>query len=95
MNWKHLVVVKHSNQHEAGENDNAVKDMLSLLWFIALLFSGLSLTNLSGFAERINRMVTAFLDVADQLEVLSLIVEPVLENKDENVSADTIWSWEI
>ncbi|KAK8880738.1 hypothetical protein M9Y10_003425 [Tritrichomonas musculus] len=91
LNCKHPVVVKLANQLETDENDKAVKDMLSLLWDTALLSSGFNLANPAGFAGRINRMVAAALDVADQLEELPPIVEPSTEAKegDASASADT------
>ena len=88
INCKHPVIIKLAEQLENNQDDKSVKDMLSMLWDTALLSSGFTLTNPAGFSSRINRMVAVALDVADQLEELPPIVEPVAETKDNAESAD-------
>ena len=88
INCKHPVIIKLAEQLENNQDDKSVKDMLSMLWDTALLSSGFTLTNPAGFSSRINRMVAVALDVADKLEELPPIVEPVAETKDNAESAD-------
>ena len=88
INCKHPVIIKLAEQLENNQDDKSVKDMLSMLWDTALLSSGFTLANPAGFSSRINRMVAVALDVADKLEELPPIVEPVAETKDNAESAD-------
>jgi molecular chaperone HtpG len=89
INAKHPVVKTLTAALSADENDKTAKDMLTMLWEIAQLSSGFTLSNPAGFSSKINRMVAVALQVADQLEELPPLVEAVSAPAEEGASADS------
>jgi molecular chaperone HtpG len=79
---KHPVITKITNALEADENDKTAKDMLAMLWEMALLSSGCTLGNPATFSSRINCMVAVVLEVADQLEELPPTIEQAAPEDD-------------
>jgi hypothetical protein len=94
LNATHRVITRITNQIEADENDKTAKDMLSMLWDTALLSSGFSLSNVSAFRVRVNRMVVVAPVVADEPEELPLIVDSTMFNFPSRPSEDLIgYGW--
>jgi molecular chaperone HtpG len=89
INAKHPVVKTLTAALAADETDKTAKDMLQMLWDTAQLSSGFTLTNPAGFSAKINRMVAVALQVADQLEELPPLAEPVAAPTEEGASADS------
>jgi len=87
VNARHPVIKKIVAQLESEEK--TAKDMLNMLWETANLASGFTLTNPATFTSRINRMVAVALEVADQLEELPPIIEPVAAEGEKGESADS------
>jgi molecular chaperone HtpG len=65
-----------------------MKEMIHLSWDIALLLSGFSLKNSAALPSRINRMVEVALDVAAQLEELTLIIPHIVTSTEGGESID-------
>jgi molecular chaperone HtpG len=57
------------------KNDKTAKDILAMIWETAILSSSFMLSNPATFRLFINRMAAVALEVADQLEELSPVIE--------------------
>jgi molecular chaperone HtpG len=82
INPEHSIVQALKEKVAADKNDKTVKDLTFLLFETALLSSGFSLEDPSGFASRIHRMIKLGLSIDDVEESSSAAVEeelPALE----------------
>ncbi|KAG5494214.1 hypothetical protein GH5_02206 [Leishmania sp. Ghana 2012 LV757] len=66
LNPRHPIIKELLRRVEADENDKAVKDLVFLLFDTSLLTSGFQLEDLTGYAERINRMIKLGLSLDDE-----------------------------
>jgi len=87
LNPSHSIVKSLKEKVAADKNDKTVKDLTYLLFETALLASGFSLEDPSGFSARIHRMIKLGLsideeDAAPLAEVADDEDMPVLEEAD-------------
>ncbi|KNH08328.1 heat shock protein 8 [Perkinsela sp. CCAP 1560/4] len=68
INPKHSIVKELRAKADADQNDKTVKDLVMLLFDTALLTSGFSLEDPSGYANRIHRMIKLGLSLDDAEE---------------------------
>ncbi|KAI8911377.1 Hsp90 protein-domain-containing protein [Powellomyces hirtus] len=92
LNPEHSIVKALKTKVDEDKNDKTVKDLTFLLFETALLASGFSLEDPSGFASRIHRMVKLGLSIdeedsapADEDEGLPPLEEATAESKMEEV----------
>ncbi|KAI9193686.1 heat shock protein 90 kDa [Polychytrium aggregatum] len=92
INPNHSIVKALKTKVESDKNDKTVKDLTHLLFETALLSSGFSLEDPSGFANRIHRMIKLGLSlddeevvVADNDDDLPTLEEATAESKMEEV----------
>ncbi|KAJ3140044.1 heat shock protein 90 [Physocladia obscura] len=88
LNPTHSIVKSLKEKVSVDKNDKTVKDLTYLLFETALLASGFSLEDPSGFAGRIHRMIKLGLSIDEEEIVSESIVEdgPVLEEADAAAS---------
>jgi len=77
LNPTHPIVLELKKRAEADKSDKTVKDLVWLLFETAMLSSGFSLDDPSGFATRIHRMIR-----------LGLSIEDTPEKEEEQVPSD-------
>lgn len=82
INPKHSIVKELRAKAEADQNDKTVMDLVMLLFDTALLTSGFSLEDPSGYANRIHRMIKLGLSLDDAEE------ETPAAEKVEEIAAD-------
>jgi len=82
INPQHAIVKELRSKAEVDQNDKTVKDLVMLLFDTALLTSGFSLEDPSGYANRIHRMIKLGLSLDDEEEAV-----PAAEAVDE-IKAD-------
>ena len=68
INPQHAIVKELRAKAEVDQNDKTVKDLVMLLFDTALLTSGFSLEDPSGYANRIHRMIKLGLSLDDEEE---------------------------
>jgi len=68
INPNHKIIQALNNLHSKDKNDKTVKELVLLLWDTALLTSGFSLEDPSGFAARIHRMIKLGLSIDDSAD---------------------------
>jgi molecular chaperone HtpG len=75
INPQHPIVREMRKRAESAPGDKAVKDLVLLMFETALLTSGFSLEDPSGFARRINRMIEAGLGVEADMDAADAVAE--------------------
>ncbi|KAI9019751.1 heat shock protein Hsp90 family [Hyaloraphidium curvatum] len=68
INPKNSIIQSLKTKVEADKNDRAVKDLVYLLFETALLQSGFTLEDPSGFTGRIHRMIKLGLSIDEDVE---------------------------
>jgi molecular chaperone HtpG len=88
LNPNHTIVAELKKRTEADKNDKTVKDLVWLIFETALLNSGFSLDDPTGFANRIHRMIKLGLSIEeDEAEDQDKVAEdlpPLEEDKGES-----------
>jgi len=80
VNAEHPIVSELRKKVDADKSDKTVKDLVWLLFETALLSSGFSLEEPSGFAQRIHRMIKLGLSIEDTEETTAEAELPPLED---------------
>ncbi|KAJ3188933.1 heat shock protein 90 [Gaertneriomyces sp. JEL0708] len=83
LNPEHSIIKTLKAKVDADKNDKTVKDLTHLLFDTALLSSGFSLEDPSGFASRIHRMVKLGLSIDDEESASTMQVEDDLPPLEE------------
>ncbi|KAJ3333035.1 heat shock protein 90 [Blyttiomyces sp. JEL0837] len=92
INPNHSIVKSLKEKVAADKNDKTVKDLTFLLFETALLSSGFSLEDPSGFASRIHRMIKLGLSI-DEEEIATTTVDedlPPLEEADASTQMEEV-----
>jgi len=98
LNPMHSIVKSLKEKVAADKNDKTVKDLTFLLFETALLASGFSLEDPSGFAGRIHRMVKLGLSIDEEDDVAVAVADtsasagdvPPLEDADVNTQMEEV-----
>ncbi|KAI9011075.1 heat shock protein 90-1 [Gaertneriomyces semiglobifer] len=83
LNPEHSIIKTLKAKVDADKNDKTVKDLTHLLFDTALLSSGFSLEDPSGFASRIHRMVKLGLSIDEEESASTMQVEDDLPPLEE------------
>jgi molecular chaperone HtpG len=92
LNPTHPIVQTLKQRVEADKGDKTVKDLTHLLFETALLTSGFSLEDPSGFAHRIHRMIKLGLSIEDDIPSVEEVSGdvPALEPVDESSNMEEV-----
>ena len=84
INPHHTTIKNLKNRFTTDKNDNAVKDIIHLMFDSASIASGFSLDDPISFSKRINRLVSLGLGEDEEQQVDDNSDLPELENEDES-----------